>query len=133
MQLTISKIKSKAKRYKSNMKAILNDIKRSCVKEVQEMKFIMEVKKIKNSISNEQLSQYFKDYVESMQCKERHTDIACDEADAYDSMISSIFPNDIRIQTMLYDKMMDVSVEYEESGFIAGYRMCLEHMKSSIA
>lgn len=83
---------------------------------------------IKN-LSDEQLSQYFKEYVESMQCKERHTDIACDEADAYDSMISSIFPNDIRVQTMLYDKMMDVSVEYEESGFIAGYRMCLEHIK----
>lgn len=115
------------------MKAILNDIKRNGVKEVQEMKSIMEVKKIKNSISNEQLSQYFKDYVESMQCKERHTDIACDEADAYDSMISSIFPNDIRVQTMLYDKMMDVSVEYEESGFIAGYRMCLEHLQRYIA
>lgn len=108
-------------------------LKEMVLKEIQEMKYIKAMKSVVNSISNEQLSQYFKDYVESMQCKERHTDIACDEADAYDSMISSIFPNDIRIQTMLYDKMMDVSVEYEESGFIAGYRMCLEHMKSSIA
>ena len=93
------------------------------------MKYSKAVDSIINNISDEQLSQYFKDYVESMQCNERHTDIACDEADAYDSMISSIFPNDIRVQMMLYDKMMDVSVEYEESGFIAGYRMCLEHLK----
>lgn len=94
------------------------------------MKYSKAVDSIIKNLSDEQLSQYFKEYVESMQCKERHTDIACEEVDAYDSMLSSIFPNDIRVQMMLYDKMMDVSVEYEESGFIAGYRMCLEHLKT---
>ena len=57
------------------------------------MKYIKAVKSIVNSISDEQLSQYFKDYVDSTQCKERHTDIACDEAEAYDSMVSSISNN----------------------------------------
>lgn len=108
-------------------------LKEMVLKEIQEMKYIKAVKSIVNSISDEQLSQYFKNYVESTQCKERHTDVACDEADAYDSMLSSIFPNDINVQSKLYDKMMDVSVEYEESGFMAGYRMCLEHLKQAIA
>ena len=85
------------------------------------------------SLSDEQLEQYFKDDVDRFQCKERHTKVACDEVEAYDSMVSNIFPNDIKVQSKLYDKMMDVSVEYEVSGFMAGYRMCLEHIKSSIA
>lgn len=108
-------------------------LKEMVLKEIQEMKHIKAVKSIVNSISDEQLSQYFKDYVDSTQCKERHTDIACDEAEAYDSMVSRMFPNDINVQNRLYDKMMDVSVEYEVSGFLAGYRMCLEHLKQAIA
>lgn len=97
------------------------------------MKEVKLIKGFINSLSDEQLSQYFKDYVDSTQCKERHTDIACDEAEAYDSMVSMMFPNDINVQNRLYDKMMDVSVEYEVSGFLAGYRMCLEHLKQAIA
>lgn len=97
------------------------------------MKGVKLIKGFINSLSDEQLSQYFKDYVDSTQCKERHTDIACDEAEAYDSMVSRMFPNDINVQNRLYDKMMDVSVEYEVSGFLAGYRMCLEHLKQAIA
>ncbi len=97
------------------------------------MKEVKLIKGFINSLSDEQLSQYFKDYVDSTQCKERHTDIACDEAEAYDSMVSRMFPNDINVQNRLYDKMMDVSVEYEVSGFLAGYRMCLEHLKQAIA
>jgi len=97
------------------------------------MKEVKLIKGFINSLSDEQLSQYFKDYVDSTQCKERHTDIACDEVEAYDSMVSRMFPNDINMQNRLYDKMMDVSVEYEVSGFLAGYRMCLEHLKQAIA
>jgi hypothetical protein len=100
---------------------------------MREMKGVKLIKGFINSLSDEQLSQYFKDYVDSTQCKERHTDIACDEAEAYDSMVSRMFPNDINVQNRLYDKMMDVSVEYEVSGFLAGYRMCLEHLKQAIA
>ena len=48
------------------------------------MKEVKLIKGFINSLSDEQLSQYFKDYVDSTQCKERHTDIACDEAEAYD-------------------------------------------------
>lgn len=97
------------------------------------MKEVKLIKGFINSLSDEQLSQYFKDYVDSTQCKERHTDIACDEVEAYDSMVSRMFLNDINVQNRLYDKMMDVSVEYEVSGFLAGYRMCLEHLKQAIA
>lgn len=80
-------------------------------------------------LTNEQLAEYFKEYVADCQCKERHTEAACDEVAQYDKMVAYFFPKELKPQNRLYEKMMDVAVEYEESGFMAGYRMCLKHLQ----
>ena len=79
--------------------------------------------------TDEELAGYFKEYVEGFQCKERHTQSACDEELAYDSLVAFFFPNEVKPQVRLYNKMMDVAVEYEESGFMAGYRLCIKHLQ----
>lgn len=79
--------------------------------------------------TDDELVGYFKEYVESFQCKERHSQAACDEVAQYDKLVSYFFPKELKPQTKLYDKMMDVAVEFEESGFMAGYRMCLKHLQ----
>lgn len=84
---------------------------------------------VQKELTNEQLAEYFKEYVESCQCKERHTDAACNEVEQYDKLVAYFFPKELKPQVKLYDKMMDVAVEYEESGFMAGYRMCLKHLQ----
>lgn len=82
-----------------------------------------------NEKTDEELAGYFKEYVEGFQCKERHTPSACEEELAYDKLVAYFFPKELKPQVKLYNKMMDVAVEYEESGFIAGYRMCLKHLR----
>lgn len=79
--------------------------------------------------TDEELTGYFKEYVESFQCKERHSQAACDEELAYDKLVAYFFPKELKPQVKLFNKMMDVAVEYEESGFMAGYRMCLKHLQ----
>lgn len=79
--------------------------------------------------TDEELAGYFKEYVESFQCRERHTKAACDDELEFDKLVSYFFPKELKPQVRLYNKMMDVAVEYEESGFMAGYRMCLKHLQ----
>lgn len=38
----------------------------------------------------------------------------------------------VKVQNALYEKMLDVAVEYEECGFLAGYRTCLKHLKEQL-
>lgn len=84
---------------------------------------------IPKELTDEQLVEYFREYVDGCQCKERHTEAACNEVEQYDKMVAYFFPKELKPQNRLYDKMMDVAVEYEESGFMAGYRMCLKHLQ----
>ena len=84
---------------------------------------------IPKELTDEQLTEYFREYVDGCQCKERHTEAACNEVEQYDKMVAYFFPKELKPQNRLYDKMMDVAVEYEESGFMAGYRMCLKHLQ----
>jgi hypothetical protein len=79
--------------------------------------------------TDEELESYFKQYVENFQCAERHTKAACDEVAKYDKLVEYFFPKEIKPQMKLYNKMMDVAVEFEESGFMAGYRLCLKHLQ----
>lgn len=83
--------------------------------------------------TDDELAEYFKEYVESFQCKERHTQAACDEVTRYDRLVEYFFPKELKPQTTLFNKMMDVAVEYEESGFLAGYRMCMRHLQEQTA
>lgn len=84
---------------------------------------------IPKELTDEQLAEYFREYVDGCQCKERHTEAACNEVEQYDKMVAYFFPKELKPQNRFYDKMMDVAVEYEESGFMAGYRMCLKHLQ----
>ena len=69
-----------------------------------------------------EIAQMFSDYVERMQNKERHTQAACKEVAAFDLCCDSEFPNNARLQNLMFEKMMNCAVEYEESGFIAGFQ-----------
>lgn len=72
--------------------------------------------------SDTELAQMFSDYVNRMQGEERHTAAACKEVDDFDTCCQSEFPNNVRLQGLMWDKMMNAAVEYEESGFIAGFK-----------
>ena len=66
--------------------------------------------------SDTELAQMFSDYVNRMQGEERHTAAACKEVDDFDTCCQSEFPNNVRLQGLMWDKMMNAAVEYEESG-----------------
>lgn len=78
-----------------------------------------------SKLSNTEIAQMFSDYVNRMQDTERHTEAACKEADAFDLCCSSEFPNNVRLQNLMWEKMMNVAVEFEESGFIAGFKTAM--------
>ena len=69
-----------------------------------------------------EIAQMLSDYVCRMEDKERHTEAACKEVDNFDICCMSEFPNNVRLQKLMLDKMMDCAVEFEESGFIAGFQ-----------
>ena len=75
-----------------------------------------------DKLSDAEIAQLFSDYVTRMEDMERHTKAACKEVDAFDLCCVSEFPRNIRLQNLMYDKMMNCAVEFEESGFIAGFR-----------
>ena len=76
-------------------------------------------------LSDTEIAQMFADYVTRMKDRERHTGAAVKEADAFDTFLESEFPRNIRLQTNLYNRMMNTAVEYEESGFIAGFKTAM--------
>lgn len=76
-------------------------------------------------LSDTELAQMFSDYVNRMEDKERHTEAACKEVDAFDTCCASEFPNNHRLHSLMCSRMMDVAVEYEESGFIAGFKTAI--------
>ena len=39
---------------------------------------------IPKELTDEQLAEYFREYVDGCQCKERHTEAACNEVEQYD-------------------------------------------------
>lgn len=67
----------------------------------------------------------FSDYVTRMEDRPRHTKAALKESDAFDTFCESEFPRNVRIQAQLFDRMMNAAVEYEESGFIAGFKTAM--------
>ena len=75
-----------------------------------------------NRFNTTEIAQMFSDYVGRMQDTERHTKAACKEVEAFDLCCSSEFPYNYRLQSLMYEKMMNCAVEFEESGFIAGFQ-----------
>lgn len=74
------------------------------------------------------ISKMFCRYIEEMEDKERHTDAACQAVDAFTLCCEELFPGNSTIQSIMYDKMMDCAVEFEESGFIAGFKSAISVM-----
>ena len=72
------------------------------------------------------IAELFCEYVKSMEDKPRHTTAAETEADMYDRFCVGAFPDNVKLQSELYDKMMNVAVEFEESGFIAGFKTAMK-------
>jgi len=75
--------------------------------------------------SDTEIAQMFSDYVTRMQDKPRHTGAALKESDAFDTFCESEFPRNRRLQVNLFERMMNCAVEYEESGFIAGFKTAM--------
>lgn len=80
---------------------------------------------VAKDVTDDMISEMFCNYVASMEDKERHTEMACKEVDAFDQFCEMVFPGDVKMQSESYDKMMNAAVEFEESGFIAGVRWML--------
>lgn len=75
--------------------------------------------------SETEIAQMFSDYVARMEDKPRHTWAAVREAEEFDLYCESEFPRNVRVQNCLFERMMNVAVEYEESGFIAGFKTAM--------
>lgn len=75
--------------------------------------------------SDTEIAQMFSDYVTRMEDMERHTGAAVKEADAFDTYCESEFPRNVRAQNNLYERMMNTAVEYEEGGFISGFKTAM--------
>lgn len=82
----------------------------------------MEAKFNPRRLSSTEIAQMFCDYVTRMEDMPRHTKAAQKETEAFDRFCESEFPRNIRLQVQLCDRMMNAAVEYEESGFIAGFQ-----------
>ncbi len=78
--------------------------------------------------SDTEIAQMFSDYVTRMEDRPRHTGAALKEADAFETYCESEFPRNVRLQVQLFNRMMDTAVEYEESGFIAGFKTAMALM-----
>lgn len=76
-------------------------------------------------LNDTEIAQIFTDYVIRMEDRPRHTGAAIKESNAFDVFCESEFPMNMRLQTQLFDRMMNVAVEYEESGFIAGFKTAM--------
>lgn len=81
-------------------------------------------------LDNAAIARLFCDYVTNMEDKPRHTVKADLEVGIFDQFCAGAFPHNIRLQNGLYDKMMNVAVEYEESGFVAGFRYAVTLLSS---
>lgn len=72
--------------------------------------------------SDQAISRMFCDYVDSTNCKERHTAAAVRDYDVFADYVENETRSSNTVQNALLEKAMDFAVEYEESGFIAGFR-----------
>ena len=82
-----------------------------------------------SKFTNEEIKELFKQYVTENEDRERHTEAACKEVDAFDQFCEELFPGMLQRQRKVYDKMMDVAVEFEEGGFIAGFITAMNIVK----
>lgn len=78
------------------------------------------------SMNNQAIADFFHNYVTSMEDKPRHTEKANIEVDVFDEFCTEVFSGNMPMQIQMFDKMMNVAVEFEESGFIAGFKTAMQ-------
>lgn len=71
------------------------------------------------------IQQLFFQYVDSFEDRERHSDEAVRCAEAFDDFCSRHIEGGTLKKIEAYTKMTDVAVEFEEGGFIAGFKTAM--------
>ena len=71
----------------------------------------------------------FCEYVDNLDSKPRHTGSAIREIGLFGAFVAGAFPMNSKLQDCLYDRMMSCAVEFEESGFVAGFMYAVSLMK----
>ena len=79
------------------------------------------------------IQRLFMEYVQNADGKPRHTKEANAELDNFSQFLSVALPTKTKLQNTLYERMMDCAVEFEESGFIAGFRYALSLTNDKLA
>lgn len=67
------------------------------------------------------IQKMYSEYVLACDGQDRHTEGVRKKLGAYNAFMAGAFPMNSRIQNDLYERMMECAVEFEESGFIAGF------------
>ncbi len=75
--------------------------------------------------NDEAIKKLFSQYVESFDDRERHSDEAVRCAEAFDDFCSRHIEGGMLKKIEAYTKMTDVAVEFEEGGFIAGFKTAM--------
>jgi len=76
------------------------------------------------------IQKMFRDYVDGLNCAPRHTQEAIREVGLFSTFVAGMFPMNVKAQNCLYDHMMSCAVEFEESGFIAGFLYALSRLQA---
>ena len=84
----------------------------------------------KAKITDAEIQQKFVEYVEKWQdAGERHSKAAVKELDSLEAYLEGTYsPQEVGA---LLSRSTDVAVEFEESGFIAGYRLAMQEVQST--
>jgi len=79
----------------------------------------------KLKFSDKEIRQLFSQYIESCEDRERHSNEAVRCAEAFDDFCSRHIEGGALKKIEAYTKMTDVAVEFEEDGFIAGFKVAM--------
>lgn len=72
------------------------------------------------------LKKMFIGYVEKMKDKPRHTQSVRKEIAEFGYLCKNEWPFDVEKQNFVFDKAIGIGLEFEESGFIAGFKTAME-------
>jgi len=77
------------------------------------------------NFDEDRIKEMYKAYVEGTDGRPRHSAAAKREVSLFVAYCSGAFGDNITIQNKLYDRMMSCAVEFEENGFINGFRYAM--------
>lgn len=76
-------------------------------------------------MNDEEIKVRFVTYIEKMNDAPRHTPEAIMETKEFADFCEKEYAGDLRKQDQVYDKAVSMALSFEESGFLAGYKMAL--------